>query len=134
MPAGGFEGTGVAPAAPEATAPIPALQARRQAPVQQAATPGETYVKQVNRVAQKVAKALGMMEVQYLAKSKREYGAIAYKGISPNYTNVVIKIAPEHELQGYYKIEEIKQAMPEEVAKHLPLIYKLTNMKKLGVE
>ena len=134
MPMGGFEGTGVAPAAPEATAPIPALQARRQGPVQPTVSPGEAYNKQVNRVAQKVAKALGMMEVQYLAKSKREYGAIAYKAISPNYMNVVIKIAPEHELQGYYKIEEIKQSMPEEVAKHLPLIYKLTNMKKLGVE
>ena len=75
-----------------------------------------------------------MMEVQYLAKSKRDYGAFAYKGISPNYMNVIIKIAPEHELQGYHKIEEMKQTMPESVAKHLPHIYKLTNMKKLGVE
>ena len=137
MPVGGFEGTGVAPAAPEATAPIPALQNRARAPAPVGPpppSPGEVYAKQVDRVAQKVGRALGMMEVQYLAKSKRDYGAFAYKGISPNYMNVIIKIAPEHELQGYYKIEEIKQTMPESVAKHLPHIYKLTNMKKLGVE
>jgi len=139
MPAGGFAGTGVAPAAGgEATAPIAALQARARTPqalpTRLPPGPVEIYNKQVDRVAQKAAKALGMMELKYLAKSKRTYGAVAYKAISPNYMNVVIKIAPEHELQGYYKVDEIKQTMPEDVARHLPVIYKLTNMKKLGIE
>jgi hypothetical protein len=128
------EGTGVIPAGGETTAAVPELQARSRAVVAQMDTPWEQYNKQVERVAQKVAKALGMMEVRYLAKSNRNYGAIAYKAISPNYTNVVIKIAPEHELQGYYMTEAIKQQLPEKIAKHLPRIYKLTNMKKLGIE
>lgn len=129
-PRGGFEGTGVAPMGGDATAPLPP----NRAPSPLEAKPRDSYRNQVDRVAQKVAKALGMMEVQYLARSKRDLGAIAYKAISPNYMNVIIKIAPEHELTGYRKIEEIKQTLPESVAKHLPHVYKLTNLKKLGIE
>lgn len=137
-PRGGFERTGVAPPGADATAPIPALQARRGPLSARVAAnlpdPTAVYRDQVDRVAQKVGKALGMMEIRYLARSKRVYGAYAYKAISPNYMNVIVKISPEHELAGYQKIEEIKQSLPADVAKHFPRIYKITNLKKLGIE
>jgi hypothetical protein len=145
--ASGFEGTGVMPikaqqgreatgvmppAGGEATAPFTAQQAAvARQPVK---TARDRYKEQVDRVAQKVAKRLGLMEIRYVARSKRDMGAIAYAAISPNYMNVIVKIAPEHELAGYSKIEEIKQTLPPEVAKHFPVVYRLTNLKKLGVE
>jgi hypothetical protein len=145
--ASGFEGTGVMPIkvqqgreatgvqppqGGEATAPFTAQQAAMaRQPVK---TARDRYKDQVDRVAQKVAKRLGLMEVKYVARSKRDMGAIAYSAIGPNYMNVIVKLAPEHELVGYKKIEEIKQTLPTDVAKHFPVIYRLTNLKKLGVE
>ncbi len=145
--ASGFEGTGVMPITAqqgreatgvmpqqggEATAPFTAQQAAvARQPVKSAR---DLYKEKVDYVAQKVAKRLGLMEIRYIARSKRDMGAVAYSAIGPSYMNVIVKIAPEHELAGYRKIEEIKQTLPPDVSKHFPVIYRLTNLKKLGVE
>jgi len=131
--ASGFEGTGVMPLqGGEATAPFTAQQtAVARQPVK---TARDHYKDKVDHVAQKVAKRLGLMEIRYIARSKRDMGAVAYSAIGPNYMNVIVKLAPEHELTGYSKIEEIKQTLPPEVAKHFPVVYRLTNLKKMGIE
>ena len=131
--ASGFEGTGVMPLqGGEATVPLTAQQAAvARQPVK---TARDHYKDKVDHVAQKVAKRLGLMEIRYIARSKRDMGALAYSAIGPSYMNVIVKLAPEHELAGYSKIEEIKQTLPPEVAKHFPVVYRLTNLKKLGIE
>lgn len=80
-----------------------------------------------------IARALDMTQVRYLARSTRLLGAYTFTAIDENYNNVVVKIQPANELDGYKQAQTEISRLPPQVARHLPRIYKVRSLKDIGV-
>jgi hypothetical protein len=84
-------------------------------------------------VAEDVADKLGLADVRYLSRSKRLYGAYTYSAVDERNENVILKIQPKNELDGYVRAQQMIARLPDRVARHMPMIYKIRTLEELGV-
>jgi hypothetical protein len=104
-------------------------------------TPVMTPIKRLNpfdvrkekmaMIAQLVGKQLGMADIRFLSKSTRLFGAYTYAAVDKNNENVVIKIQPANELDGYRRARQIISRLPSDIAIHLPTIYKVAMLEDI---
>lgn len=80
-----------------------------------------------------IAKALNLADVRYLSRSKRLYGAYTFSAVDERNENVVLKVQPLNELEGYRRAQQTISRLPDRVARHLPVIYKIRTLDELGV-
>ena len=85
------------------------------------------------RVAKDAARKLGLSDIRYLSKSKRPFGAYTFSAVNENYQNVILKVQPEDELQGYRKAQAAILKLPPSVSRHLPVIYKIRTLDEINV-
>lgn len=78
-----------------------------------------------------VGKQLGMVGIKFLSRSERLFGAYTYAAVDKNNENVVIKIQPANELNGYRKARQIISRLPSDIAIHLPTIYKVAMLEDI---
>jgi hypothetical protein len=109
----------------EGTAPLPASFVPRDPFVQRRAT--------IESVAKDVAAELGLADVRYLSRSKRLYGAYTFSAVDERNENVILKIQPQNELEGYRRAQQMIARLPDRAARHMPLIYKVRTLEELGV-
>jgi hypothetical protein len=72
-----------------------------------------------------------MADVRFLSKSTRLFGAYTYAAVDKNNENVVIKIQPANELDGYRRARQIISRLPSDIAIHLPTIYKVAMLEDI---
>lgn len=96
--------------------------------------PKVTRKRTMESLIQRVARALDLTQVRYLSRSTRITGAYTFVAIDDNYHNIVIKIQPADELYGYTQAQRTIMKLPDEVARHLPRIYKVRTLEEIGVE
>ena len=101
----------------DATAPMPAGHIPYD--------PNVDRKKKMEKVAEDVADKLGLADVRYLSRSKRLYGAYTYSAVDERNENVILKIQPKNELDGYVRAQQMIARLPERVARHMPIIYKI---------
>jgi len=89
--------------------------------------------KKIDRVAEEAANKIGLADVRYLARSKRLYGAYTYSAVDERNENVILKIQPKNELTGYVRAQQVIARLPDRVARHMPVIYKIRELEELGV-
>lgn len=89
--------------------------------------------KKMEKVAEEVADKLGLADVRYLSRSKRLYGAYTYAAVDERNENVILKIQPKNELDGYVRAQQMIARLPDRVARHMPVIYKIRTLDELGV-
>jgi hypothetical protein len=80
-----------------------------------------------------LAEALNLADVRYLSRSKRMYGAYTFSAVDERNENVVLKVQPLSELEGYRRAQQTIVRLPDRVARHLPMIYKIRTLDELGV-
>jgi len=80
-----------------------------------------------------LARALNLADVRYLSRSKRIYGAYTFSAVDERNENVVLKVQPLNELEGYKRAQQTIARLPDRVARHLPVIYKIRTLDELGV-
>jgi len=88
----------------------------------------------MDSLAAEVASKLDLADVRYLSKSKRLYGAYTFSAVDHRNENVILKIQPENELAGYVRAQQIISRLPDRVARHLPMIYKVRTLEEIGVK
>lgn len=89
--------------------------------------------KKIDRVAEQVADKMSLADVRYLARSKRLYGAYTYSAVDERNENVILKIQPKDELTGYVRAQQMIVRLPDRVARHMPVIYKIRTLEQLGI-
>jgi hypothetical protein len=87
----------------------------------------------MDSLATDVARKLDLADVRYLSKSKRLYGAYTFSAVDDRNENVILKIQPENELAGYLRAQQIISRLPNRVARHLPMIYKVRTLGELNI-
>jgi len=93
--------------------------------------PFDVRKEKMDMIAQLTGKQLGMADVRFLSKSTRLFGAYTYAAVDKNNENVVMKIQPANELEGYRKARQIISRLPQEIAIHLPTIYKVAMLEDI---
>ena len=109
----------------DATAPMPAGYVPYD--------PNADRKKKIGKVAEDVADKLGLADIRYLSRSKRLYGAYTYSAVDERNENVILKIQPKNELDGYVRAQQLIARLPDRVARHMPVIYKIRTLDELGV-
>lgn len=87
----------------------------------------------MERFASMLADKLDLTNVRYLARSKRLEGAYTFSAIDENNDNVVLKLQPYNELEGYRKLKKLTERLPDEVSRHLPVIHRVLNPDDVGI-
>lgn len=87
----------------------------------------------IESVAKDVAKEMGLADVRYLSRSKRLYGAYTFSAVDERNENVILKIQPLNEIEGYKRAQQAIARLPDRVARHMPVIYKIRTLEDLGV-
>ncbi len=95
--------------------------------------PKETRKKKMDQTIREVAKSLRLADVRYLSRSARLYGAYTYSAVDERNENVVVKLQPIVEIEGYRKAQQVISRLPDRVARHLPIIYKVRTLDDLGI-
>lgn len=89
--------------------------------------------KKMEATAEEVADKLDLADVRYLSRSKRPYGAYTYAAVDERNENVILKIQPKSELDGYIRAQQMISRLPDRVARHMPVIYKVRTLDEIGV-
>lgn len=89
--------------------------------------------KAMSNIAIVVSKALNLIDVRFLARSKRLYGAYTYAVVDNNYRNVILKIQSIDEMEGYKNIQKIRNESSEVIKNHLPIIFSVNTLRSLGI-
>jgi len=87
----------------------------------------------IESVAKDVAEELELSNLRYLSRSKRLYGAYTFAAIDERNENVVLKIQPVNEIEGYKRAQQMISRLPNHVSRHMPVIYKIRTLDELGV-
>ena len=95
--------------------------------------PSANRKKKMEKLAEEVADKLGLADVRYLSRSKRLYGAYTYAAVDERNENVILKIQPKNELDGYVRAQQMIARLPDRVARHMPAIYKIRTLDELNV-
>jgi len=109
----------------DVTAPMPSNHA-----------PYDPFVQRQSKmesVAKDAAEELGLADVRYLSRSKRLYGAYTFSAVDERNENVILKIQPADELEGYRSAQRIIARLPDRTARHMPVIYKIRTLGEIGV-
>ncbi len=61
------------------------------------------------------------------------YGAYTFSAVDERNENVILKIQPLNELEGYRRAQQVIVRLPDRVARHMPSIYKIRTLNDLGV-
>ena len=112
------------------------LESDATAPMPKSHVPYDPFSKRQSKmegVAKDVAEELGLADVRYLSRSKRLYGAYTFSAVDERNENVILKIQPINELEGYKRAQQMIVRLPDRVARHMPLIYKIRTLNELGV-
>lgn len=89
--------------------------------------------RKMEALKEELARALNLADVRYLSRSKRVYGAYTFSAVDERNENVVLKVQPQNELEGYRRAQQTITRLPDRVARHLPVIYKIRTLDELGV-
>lgn len=87
----------------------------------------------MEKFASMLAGRLNLTNVRYLARSKRLEGAYTFSAIDENNENVVLKLQPYNELEGYRKLKKLTERLPDEVSRHLPVIHHILVPSSVGI-
>lgn len=112
------------------------LEAEATAPVAggvRFSDPKRARREKMDQLIREVADALDLTGLRFLASSTRILGAYTYAAIDADFNNVVVKIQPASELEGYKQAQMIISRLPSSVASHLPRIYKVRTLEEIGV-
>jgi hypothetical protein len=90
--------------------------------------------RKIETVKDDLARVLNLADVRYLSRSKRVLGAYTFSAVDERNENVVLKIQPADELEGYRRAQQLVARLPDRVARHLPVIYKVRTFDELGVQ
>lgn len=87
--------------------------------------------KQMEEIAKETARALSLSGLRFISRSSRLNGAYTYSAINERNENVVLKIQPIDEIDGYRKVQQIASRLSPDVAIHLPTIYQIRPLQAL---
>ena len=109
----------------DATAPMPANH-----------VPYDPFIQRQSKmegIAKDAAEEMGLADVRYLSRSKRLYGAYTFSAVDERNENVILKIQPANELEGYRSAQRMIVRLPDRVARHMPIIYKIRTLDEINV-
>lgn len=93
--------------------------------------PFDARKEKMDMIASLAGKRLGMVDIRFLSRSTRLFGAYTYAAVDRNNENVVIKVQPANELDGYRRARQIISRLPADIAIHLPTIYKVAMLEDI---
>lgn len=91
----------------------------------------EERKKKMDTLARMAAKKLGLVDVRFIARSSRFFGAYTYGAVNDDHMNVILKLQPASEIEAYKRIHQMAHRLPHNVAIHLPTIYKVVMLERL---
>lgn len=86
---------------------------------------------EMEEIAAAAGHALGLLGLRFISRSSRLNGAYTYSAINQRHENVVLKIQPINEVEGYKKVQRLAARLPPDVAIHLPTIYQIRPLEAL---